>query len=221
MNARKHKQKQLANDWALGEGCVAVNDGVWFEDRDGVRVVCVGNTPFYTYDLKDRVQHLFCACQLIEARLAKQCAVIRAFGISERTLQRARRKVRKEGIGGLVPQKKGPRRRYRGGGAVGRRIVKLWNKGVGRLEIAARLGPELLTYCQQSLQNKAFPAQRVHCKGVRIVGGYFHRPKGGRAVKSRRFRTPMCAQRLQEPSLQAHLQHREIVSRGKQSTYDL
>ncbi|MFH1183576.1 MAG: helix-turn-helix domain-containing protein, partial [Chloroflexota bacterium] len=140
MSARKHKQKQLANDWALGEGCVAVNDRVWFEDRDGVRVVCVRNSPFYTYDLKDRVQHLFCACQLIEARLAKQCAVIRAFGISERTLQRARRKVRKEGIGGLVPQKKGPRRRYRGGGAVGRRIVKLWNKGVGRLEIAARLG---------------------------------------------------------------------------------
>jgi hypothetical protein len=32
--------------------------------------------PLYGYDLKDRVQHLFCACQLIEARLAKQCAVI-------------------------------------------------------------------------------------------------------------------------------------------------
>jgi hypothetical protein len=140
MNARKHRQKQLANDWALDERCVAVNDQVWFEDRDEVRVVCVRNTPFYTYDVKDRVQHLFCACQLIEAKLAKQCAVIAAFGISERTLQRARRKVRKEGIGGLVPQKKGPKRRYRGGGAVGRRIVKLWNKEVGRLEIAARLG---------------------------------------------------------------------------------
>ena len=140
MNARKHRQKQLTNDWALGEGCVAVNDGVWFEDRDGVRVVCVGNTPFYTYDLNDRVQHLFCVCQLIEARLAKQCAVIRAFGISERTLERARRKVRKEGIGGLVPQKKGPKRRHKGGGAVGRRIVNLWRKELGRLEIAARLG---------------------------------------------------------------------------------
>lgn len=140
MKARKHRQERLANDWALGEGCVAVNDRVWFEDRDGVRVVCVGNTPFYTYDLKDRVQHVFCACQLIEAKLAKQCAVIAAFGISERTLQRARRKMRREGIGGLVPQKKGPKRRYRGGGAVGRRIVGLWKKGRGRLEIAARLG---------------------------------------------------------------------------------
>ena len=140
MNARKHRQKQLTNDWALGEGCVAVNDRVWFEDRDGVRMVCVGNTPLYAYDLKDRVQHLFCACQLIEARLAKQCAVIGAFGISERTLQRCRRKMRKEGIGGLVPQKKGPKRRHKGGGAVGRRIVKLWTKGHGREEIAARLG---------------------------------------------------------------------------------
>ena len=140
MNARKHGQKQLGNDWALGEGCVAVNDRVWFEDRDGVRVVCVRNTPFYTYDLNDRVQHLFCACHFIEARLAKQSAVIRAFGISERTLERARRKVRKEGIGGLVPQKKGPKRRHKGGGAVGRRIVNLWRKELGRLEIAARLG---------------------------------------------------------------------------------
>jgi hypothetical protein len=140
MNARKHRQKQLANDWALGEGCVAVTDRVWFEDRDGVRVVCIGNTPLHAYDRKDRVQHLFCACQLIEARLAKQCAVIRAFGISERTLQRSRRKIHKEGIGGLVPQKKGPKRRHKSGGAVGRRIVKLWTKGQGREEIAARLG---------------------------------------------------------------------------------
>jgi hypothetical protein len=140
MNARKHGQGQLDNDWALGEECVAVNDCVWFEDRDGVRVVCVRNTPFYTYDLDDKVQHLFCACQLIEARLAKQCDVAEAFGISARTLQRARRKVRVEGIAGLVPKKKGPKRRHKGGGAVGRGIVKLWNKGLGRLEIAARLG---------------------------------------------------------------------------------
>jgi prepilin-type processing-associated H-X9-DG protein len=140
MKARKHRQERLANDWALGEGCVAVNDRVWFEEREGVRVVCVGNTPFYTYDVKDRVQHLFCAGQLIESQLAKQCAVIAAFGISARTLQRARRKMRREGVGGLVPQKKGPQRRHKSGGAVGRRIVDLWKKGRGRLEIAARLG---------------------------------------------------------------------------------
>ena len=140
MDARKRSQKLLANDWALGQGCLAINERVWFEDRDGVRVVCVRNTPFYTYDLNDRVQHLFCACQLIEAKLAKQCEVAGAFGISESSLQRARRRVRDHGIAGLVPQKKGPKRRHRGGGAVGRRIVKLWKKGVGRLEIAARLG---------------------------------------------------------------------------------
>jgi len=140
MNARKHSQKQLANDWALGEECVAVNDRVWFEDRDGVRVVCVRNTPFYTYDLNDRVQHLFCACQLIEAKLATQREIVQTFGVSASTLQRARRKVRQHGIAGLVAEKKGPKRRHKGGGAVGRRIVKLWNNGVGRLEIAARVG---------------------------------------------------------------------------------
>jgi len=135
-----HNQKQLANDWALGEDCLAVNDRVWFEDRDGVRVVCVRNTPFYTYDLDDKAQHLFCAGQLIESGLAKQCEVVQAFGLSASTLQRARRKVRQEGIGGLLPQKKGPKRRHKGGGAVGRRIVKLWKEGVGREEIAARVG---------------------------------------------------------------------------------
>jgi len=45
MNARKRGQKQLANDWALGEGCVAVNDRVWFEDRDGVRSGSPGRLP--------------------------------------------------------------------------------------------------------------------------------------------------------------------------------
>jgi prepilin-type processing-associated H-X9-DG protein len=140
MKARTRGQRQLNNDWALGQECVAVNDRVWFEDRDGVRVVCVRNTPFYTYDLNDKVQHLFCACQLIESGLAKQYEVVRAFAVSTSTLQRARRKVRKHGIAGLVPQKKGPKRRIKGGGAVGRRMVKLWNKGVGRLEIAARVG---------------------------------------------------------------------------------
>jgi len=140
MNARKQGQKQLNNDWALGEECVAVNDRVWFEDRDGVRVVCVRSIHFYTYDLNDRVQHLFCACQLIESGLAKQGEVVGAFGVSASTLQRARRKVREHGIAGLVPQKKGPKHRHKGGGAVGRRIARLWNKGLGRLEIAARLG---------------------------------------------------------------------------------
>jgi len=133
-------QERLVNDWAWGDQCVAVNDRVWFEDRDGVRVVRVRNIPFYTYELDDKVQHLFCACQLIEAGLAKQCAVVRAFAVSASTLRRARHKVREHGIAGLVPQKKGPKRRHKGGGAVGRRIVRLWTKGLGRLEIAARLG---------------------------------------------------------------------------------
>lgn len=35
MNARMYSQEQLANDWAPGKECVAVNDRVWFEDRDG------------------------------------------------------------------------------------------------------------------------------------------------------------------------------------------
>jgi hypothetical protein len=140
MDAETHKQENLVNDWALGEHCTAVNERVWFEDREGLRVVCVGNVPFYTYDRSDKLQHLFCACQLVEAKLAKQCEIVRAFGVNERTLQRARRKVREHGIASLVPQRTGPKGRRRGGGAVGRRIVSLWKRGDGRLQIAARVG---------------------------------------------------------------------------------
>ena len=140
MNTRKDKQKRLGNDWTLGKDCVAVNDRVWFSDRDGVRVVCVGNVPFYTYSLNDKVQHLFCACQLIEAGLARQREAARAFKVSERTLHRARQKMRDHGIAGLVARKKGPKRRHKAGGVVGVRIVRLWQKGLGRLEIAGRLG---------------------------------------------------------------------------------
>ena len=31
MNAENDKQRRLANDWALGKDCVAVNNRVWFE----------------------------------------------------------------------------------------------------------------------------------------------------------------------------------------------
>jgi hypothetical protein len=135
-----HTQQSLADDWSLDDDCVAVNDRVWFEDRDGLRVVFVHTTPFYTYDLSDRVQHLFCACQLIESELGKQCEVIQAFGLSESTLSRARRRVREGGIAGLVPQRKGPKRRHKAGGAVGRRIVGLWKQGLKRSQIALRVG---------------------------------------------------------------------------------
>ena len=140
MDAEKHEQEDLVNGWALGEHCKAVNRRVWFEDREGVRLVCVGSVPFYTYDRSDKLQHVFCACQLVEAKLAKQCDVVKAFGVHERRLQRARARVREHGIAGLLPQPKGPKGRRRGGGAVGRRIVSLWKHGHGRLDIAARVG---------------------------------------------------------------------------------
>lgn len=148
MDAEKHEQSNLVSGWALGEHCTAVNERVWFEDREGVRLVCVGSVAFYTYDRSDRVQHLFCACQLVEAKLAKQCEIVRAFGVNERTLQRARRTVREQGIAGLVPRRTGPKGRRRGGGAVGRRIVKLWNNDVGRLDIAVRVG-----VCEGTVRN--------------------------------------------------------------------
>ena len=135
-----HEQGRLNNGWALGEGCVAVNGKVWFRDVDGVRSVFIGGTPFHTYDLSDSVQHRYCAAQLVESNVAKLCEVVEAFGIQTRSLQRVRRKLREEGIAGLVPKKKGPRGRTKAGGAVARRIIKLAGQGISNVQIGARLG---------------------------------------------------------------------------------
>jgi transposase len=140
MDAQANSQGRLDESWALGDGCVAINNRLWFRDEDGARAVFVDNKPFHTYDLDDKVQHRFCACQLVESKLAKQREVARAFGFTERTLERWRRRLREGGIEALLSRKGGSKGRRKAGGAVGRKIVKLWKSGCTKVEIAARLG---------------------------------------------------------------------------------
>ena len=92
------------------------------------------------WDLGDRVQHRFCACQLVESKLARQREVARTFGVTERTLERWRKLLRTGGIEALVPGKGGPRKRRKAGGVVGRKIVALYKKGHAKVDIASRLG---------------------------------------------------------------------------------
>ena len=140
MDAETDSQGRLNRDWALGEECVIVNDHVWYRDEDGVRAVFTGDKPFYTYDLADKVQHRFCACQLVESKLAKQREVARTFGVTDRTVERWRKRLRKGGIEALVPGKGGPRKRRKAGGAVARKIVALYKKAHTKVDIASRLG---------------------------------------------------------------------------------
>jgi transposase len=124
----------------LDDECVIVNDRVWYRDEDGVRGVFIGHHPFHTYDLADEVQHRFCVSQLVESKLAKQREVARAFGVTERTVGRWRKRLRKGGIEALVRCKGGPRKRRKVDGAVARRIVALYKKGHTKVAIASRLG---------------------------------------------------------------------------------
>ena len=140
MDAGTDSQGRLNCDWALGDECVIVNDRVWYRDEDGVRAVFVGDQPFYTYDLADKVQHRFCACQLVESKLARQREVARTFGVTERTVERWRKRLRKGGIEALVPGKGGPRKRRKAGGVVARKIVALYKRGHTKVDIASRLG---------------------------------------------------------------------------------
>ncbi len=140
MDAGTDSQGRLNRGWALGNECVIVNDRVWYRDDDGVRAVFIDDQPFCTYDLADKVQHRFCACQLVESKLAKQREVARTFGVTERTLGRWRKRLRKGGIEALVRRKGGPRKRRKVDGAVARKIVALYKKGHTKVDIASRLG---------------------------------------------------------------------------------
>lgn len=140
MEARTDSQRFLDENWPLGEECVTVSRRGWFRDEAGVRAVFVDNKPFHTYVIEDEVQHRFCACQLVESKLAKQCEVAKAFGLTERMLERCRRRLRDGGIEGLLPRKRGPKGRFKVSGALARRIVRLYQNGCQKVQIAARLG---------------------------------------------------------------------------------
>jgi len=118
--------------------------------------------------------------------------VAEAFGISKRTLQRARRKVRDEGIAGLVPRKKGPKRRFKGGGAVGRRIVRLWKKGFKRLEIAARLGVSEGTVRNVLKEKGLYPRPPQPCLP-------FEETKSGSCPQDSARSDDLCLARLEVP----------------------
>lgn len=140
MEAQADSQGYLDNSWALGDESVAINLRVWFRDEDGIRAVFVENKPFHTYRLDDQLQHRFCGCQLVESKLAKQCEVAKAFGLSEKMLERCRRRLREGGIEALLPRKRGPKGRRKVNKTLAGRIVRLYKSGCPKLQIAARLG---------------------------------------------------------------------------------
>jgi len=106
MDRMAESQGRLRGTWGLPEGGVAINERLWYRDDGEVRAIFYGMRPFYSYDRSDKVNHKFAAVQLIEAGLARQNDVATAFGLSVSTLCRARQRVVREGIGGLVGQRR-------------------------------------------------------------------------------------------------------------------
>jgi transposase len=131
-------QLDLEDDLGLPKHAVAVNRRVWFQDQNGIRAVFVDQTPFYCYPLTDPIEHRFCALQLVEAGLAKVNQVCHAFDIQQRTLSRLRKKFRRHGIAGLVPQKKG--RKSKQTPSLAAAIVELYYQGKSTYDIGTQLG---------------------------------------------------------------------------------
>jgi len=128
----------LVPDLGLPQDAVDVNRRVWFRDLDGNRAVFVDQTPFYCYSLEDQVLHRFCAIQLVEAGAAKVKDVCRAFELHPRNFSRSRGKFRQLGMGGLFPEKAGPKPIRTATLAAG--IVQLYGKRKSSYDIAAQLG---------------------------------------------------------------------------------
>ena len=131
-------QLEFAPSLGLPQDAVAVNRRVWFRHLDGNCAVFVDQTPFYCYPLEDHILHRFCAIQLVEAGAAKVKDVCRAFELHPRNFSRSRGKFRQLGMGGLFPEKAGPKPIRTATLAAG--IVQLYEKRKSSYDIAAQLG---------------------------------------------------------------------------------
>ena len=110
-------------------------------EHDGeLRIVVIGGVPLLHYPAADRVHARLAAALIAESRAARVGAVLRAFGLDDATLWRARQELRAGGVAALVPAKRGPRGPWKVGAALERRIVALHRQGISPQRIAERVG---------------------------------------------------------------------------------
>lgn len=116
----------------LGERCCMQSEG-------DLCVVVVGGAPLLRYVKGDRVHERLAAALIAESGVAKVGSLIDAFGIDDATLWRARRRLRAEGVAGLIPAKRGPKGPSKIDQAVARQILALDRQKHSGREIARRL----------------------------------------------------------------------------------
>jgi prepilin-type processing-associated H-X9-DG protein len=139
MIANNSTQQSLPLEDGPSDGRTYINESVWFEDRDGYRVVFRWHEPLYRVALDDTVHLRLVAVCLRQSQLATQAEIARAFGHSVITQRRWERRYEQESIDGLVPRRRSGRCRQLTKSQEA--MVRKWfHAGVSNREMAKRLG---------------------------------------------------------------------------------
>lgn len=107
------------------------------EGPDG-GVVFVCGLATFAYDASDEVGRRLAAVQLVATKVATAVETAAAFGVDTVTLYRWRRDFARDGVGGLVPGRTGPKGPIKLTGEVVRQIRRLDAAGLSLRQIAGR-----------------------------------------------------------------------------------
>ncbi|HMD99260.1 MAG TPA: helix-turn-helix domain-containing protein [Terriglobia bacterium] len=106
MTTNAPAQGELTLEITPGDGRDFVNGSLWFVDADGCRVVFHRHEVLYRIALGDVVHLRLVAVSLRQSGLATQEEIASAFGHSVVTQARWERQYQKDGIDGLMPQRR-------------------------------------------------------------------------------------------------------------------
>ena len=106
MNTNAPAQGELPLEEIPDDGRAFVNGSLWFVDADGCRVVFHRHEVLYRMALGDVVHLRLVAVSLRQSGLATQEEIASAFGHSVITQARWERQYQKDGINGLMPQRR-------------------------------------------------------------------------------------------------------------------
>ena len=107
---------------------------------DGSGVMWVHGLATFAWDAGDEAGRRLAAVQLRKLKAATQAQVAEAFGVIPVSVWRWEKALAAGGVGGLVPDRKGPRRASKLTPAVVARIRELHGQGLGKAGIAAATG---------------------------------------------------------------------------------
>jgi transposase len=79
----------------------------------GRRSVCVRTVPVYVYEVDDRAAESLCIAMLSQAKVADDVTIADIFGCHRNTVGRLRRRLVAQGLAGVVPARRGPKRPYK------------------------------------------------------------------------------------------------------------